>query len=233
MIFVGCGKEEVRVSQNVEGQGPRSAGEIEEEDAMEAEVVVIAEEESSVVDENADEQQEEDFEDVVVEELEDPTEIKPMTGWNVYKGKWFDIQYPNNFTPDPPQATTKGGRTLYDHAFFNSPDGKISFYVFAPLWDIEGVPAEIAISDSEYLASEKKVENQCQKIVWETKIANDGSYFFSTVDEISSPDMINCNYDYEGYERHIFGIKYADKAAYNQYLEQYLHFKESLQRYAD
>ena len=55
------------------------------------------------------------------------TQIIPETATRTFRGSWFDIEYPENFTARPTALTT-------DEAYFLSPDGTVEFFVYSPLW---------------------------------------------------------------------------------------------------
>lgn len=143
------------------------------------------------------------------------------TATRIYKGAWFDIRYPQNFTATPSlkSATNSEG---FESAFFTSPDGEASFYVFSPQWsgdatDIRIQPGEKIISkDSSYTP-----QKRARTINW-TIEAGDKSYRRS-YQEIKMDENINW----------IFGFKYKDEASYNKYKEQYLRFKNSIIQYGD
>ena len=58
---------------------------------------------------------------------------KPSIGWKRYSGTWFDIFYPQAFTPDPLQESSTSNERV-DFAAFLSPAHKVEFYVFSPQW---------------------------------------------------------------------------------------------------
>ena len=137
-----------------------------------------------------------------------------------YKGAWFDIEYPSTFKVGNSlkSATNVDG---FDSATFTSPDGKVQFYVFSPQWSGEAI--DILLKPSEIqLESSSKIQNGLQIKRWTVKARN-GSYFRSY--EATSETESNIN--------KVFGIKYGSKEDLDMYKESYLHFKNSLQQYAD
>lgn len=146
--------------------------------------------------------------------------VKSVAKYSVYKGAWFDVEYPSNFTVKPSlkSSTSQDG---YDSALFTSPDGKVQFYVFSPQWN--GDPADIKLKDGETL-KEKTEENKNTVLVkrW-TIAANDGSYSRSYEERKELENNVN----------KIFGIRYSTKEDLDRYKEEYLHFKNSLNQYAD
>jgi hypothetical protein len=138
----------------------------------------------------------------------------------VFQGAWFEISYPADFTPVPslPSRTAEG----WDSAAFISPDGGVSFYVYAPQWG--GEPTDIALdAQREALVSEKRAEEDGRQIRWVTICAQDGSYCRSYQDTTAR----------QGTVRTTLGIKYRDEEARRRYLPAYLKFRHSLQQFAD
>lgn len=138
----------------------------------------------------------------------------------VFQGAWFEIRYPADFTPLPslPSRTAEG----WDSAEFLSPDGRVSFYVYAPQWG--GEPADIALdSQREALVSEKRTKQNDREIRWMTICARDGSYCRAYQDTTAR----------QGTVRTIVGIRYRDEEVRRRYLPAYLKFRHSLQQFAD
>ncbi|TAK05544.1 hypothetical protein EPO33_00105 [Patescibacteria group bacterium] len=142
--------------------------------------------------------------------------LPPLVDWPVWRGTWFDVKYPPGF------AARVGAE---DSAFFTSPDGKVEFYVYSPLWGGDAA-ADVGLnSATERLVDEKTQVDGPTTTHWVTIAAKDGSYTRSWVDikddNFGSP--VN----------HAFGIKYKDAAAYAGWRDAYLAFKASLVQYAD
>ena len=140
--------------------------------------------------------------------------------WLTFKGAWFSITYPEDFTVRPSQrsATSTEG---YDSVFFRSPDGEVEFFIYSPQW--MGEPREIEVNPAtEILVNEKVEQGKDNRIRWITIRAKDHSYHKRFVDEIT---------DYN--TRTVFGIIYHNQNAYQRYWQDYLNFKKSLIRYAD
>lgn len=156
----------------------------------------------------------------------DETTTNTEVGTTLYKGLWFDIEYPQNFSARPAVQT--------DEAYFLSPDGTVEFFVFSPLW--AGDPENyLTIAPTEELVSEKTEEikeaekpgQYGDKIThWVTVKAKDGSYYRSFV---SIREQINTGSEIH----HVFGIKYKNDTAYQKYRDTYITFKESLRQYSD
>ncbi len=155
----------------------------------------------------------------------------------LYRGSWFDIEYPQNFTAKPNAPTTEYKGNTYvqtDEAYFISPDGTVEFFIYSPLW--RGDPKNyLIIAPTEELVSEKieeKKENELtdqygDKVVrWVTLKAKDSSYYRSF---ISIKEQVGTGSDLH----YVFGIKYQDSAAYEKHKDAYVAFKESLRQYAD
>lgn len=156
----------------------------------------------------------------------------------VYRGSWFDIKYPQNFAPSPTAPTTLDNGNSYiqtDEAYFESPDGSVEFFVYSPLWS--GDPKNyLVIAETEELVDEKtekskalpgQLEDTERIIHWVTVKAKDNSYYRSFV---SIREQVG-----QGHSElhHVLGIKYKNNAAYEQYKDAYIAFKQSLIQYAD
>lgn len=150
---------------------------------------------------------------------ENSVSAEPLT-YKKYSGAWFDIDYPSSFKAENSQKSETNVNG-YDSATFSSPDGKVQFYIFSPQWS--GVPEDIVLKSSEIQTdSSSKVENGLEVKRW-TIAAKDGSYFRSY--ESTSETKLNIN--------KVFGIKYASEKELDKYKEEYLHFKKSLEQFAD
>lgn len=175
-------------------------------------------------------------------EKQEKSEVKAQAkqkevGTILYKGSWFDIKYPENFTASPTASTNVYNGQKYvqtDEATFTSPDGTVEFFVYSPLWS--GNPETyLTISEKEEVVSEKNEEVKESErsgalgdriVRWVTVKAKDGSYYRSFV---SINEQVGTGSDVH----HVFGIKYKDNASYEKYRDSYVAFKESLQQYAD
>ena len=137
-----------------------------------------------------------------------------------YEGAWFTIRYPAAFhvTPSLKNSTGEG----YDSAFFYAPNGRVSFYVFAPQWG--GTPSDIAIDKTtERLTTTKTSKSGDAVVRWYTIEALDGSYTRS-YQQTDSADHTS---------RWIVGVRYATFDDFKPYRSAYKQFKQSLQRFAD
>jgi len=161
--------------------------------------------------------------------MEDPgaSETAPpvTTPTEQYRGFYFDVRYPENFTASP-NGPVSDSVVQTDAAQFESPDGRVAFYVYSPLWSDE--PDYLKVAANETLVDEKTTETDGGDTItkWVTVKANDGSYHRSYVsirEQVTTGSEVH----------HVFGIKYADQAAYNEYRDEYLRFKSSLRQYAD
>ena len=149
-----------------------------------------------------------------------------------YYGKWFDIKYPNEFSANPTAPTDVYNGITHvqtDEARFKSPDSKVEFFIFSPLW--AGDPIDyLKIPDSEIVLSDKSNEsgNGLDKTITRqvTTKAKDGTYYRSFE---SIKEQVGSGSDLH----HVFGIKYQDDEVYKKYRENYVAFKKSLRQYAD
>ncbi len=142
--------------------------------------------------------------------------LPPLVDWPTWRGSWFDVKYPPGF------AARAGAE---DSAFFTSPDGKIEFYVYSPLWGGDAAGDVGLKSTTERLVEEKTQVDGPKTTHWVTIAAKDGSYTRSWVDIKDD--------NYGSPVNHTFGITYKDAAAYAGWRDAYLAFKGSLVQYAD
>jgi hypothetical protein len=141
------------------------------------------------------------------------------SSWKTFKGAWFDVEYPSDFKVVPGQrsSTTDG----VDAASFVSPDGRVEFHVFSPQWT--GSPQWILLKSGEKVVERSEEMKDGKRVEWVTIAGPGGTYkrsYAETTNEIENT-------------RRVFGIKYANQAAYDSYRDLYLKFKESLKQYAD
>lgn len=141
-------------------------------------------------------------------------------GWRTYKGAWFQIKHPSNFTVRPSQRSGSAGG--FDSAFFTAPGGEVEFYVFSPQWN--GEPSDIALDSRYEVSVSQTTQRSGNKIIRRATIkAKDGSYTrsFEDIEDTATNT------------RRVFGIEYVSQAAYNRYRQTYLTFKASLTQFAD
>ncbi len=160
------------------------------------------------------------------------TVATPKNNFTLYRGTYFDIQYPKGFSAKPTTPTSVYNNITSvqtDEAYFTSPDGAVDFFVFSPLWG--GDPTSyLNIKNTEELVNEKTTESGSgydKKIVrWVTVKAKNNLYYRSFVSIKNQVDT--------GSDTHrVFGIQYKDSTTYDKYRETYLTFKGSLRQYAD
>ena len=144
---------------------------------------------------------------------------KKKSDFLTYKGSFFEIDYPKNFSVKPsiPGRIPK----LYDSAFFISPDKKVKFYVFSPQWS--GEATDITIDPNKEIEKDTKTETKNgMKHKWYTFESKDGqmrSYQETTNEEETT--------------KLIIGIEYSDRDSYKKYKDEYLKFKKSIRQFAD
>ena len=160
-----------------------------------------------------------------------PTSTLPSTKeetrditYATYEGGWFEIEYPSDFIVNDTIESNNPG--LFDAAVFTSPEDNLDFYIYSPQWN--GEPTDIAfMPDTENIVAKtsETVEKDDSIIIINryTYAAKDGSY------TRSYEDIENTTLN----ARRVVGIQYSDQEAYDDYLEEYLHFKNSLIQYAD
>lgn len=137
----------------------------------------------------------------------------------VYKGAWFQINYPLGFTAKGSQKSLSADG--FDSATFTSPDQDVEFYVFSPQWN--GDAQDIILQTNEKLSSTTSQQNGDHTTTWWTISAKDGSYFRSYQQKTNTVYHTNC----------IFGIRYKNQSALKTYTLQYSKFKSSLIPFAD
>ena len=146
---------------------------------------------------------------------------KPLAkGYKSFRGKWFKINYPNNFSAEP-SIQHKSGEG-YESAFFESPDGYVEFYIFAPFHPVENHEIDFNPEKELVVKSESNKVSDYKEVLYYTYIAKDSSYVRSYEETIES-DVF----------RTIIGLKYKNKEAYEYYKDSYLKYKNSLEQYAD
>ena len=158
----------------------------------------------------------------VQNKTERPEIIKPRTNtiFKKFSGAWFDIEYPADFKAENSLKSSTGSEG-FDSAIFTSPDGKVQFYVFSPQWS--GDPIDIKVKAGERITeTAEEKENGLFVKRW-TVQANDGSYSRSYEETSETKSNVN----------KVFGIKYVSEADLENYRSEYLHFKNSLEQYAD
>jgi hypothetical protein len=138
-----------------------------------------------------------------------------------YRTDWFSVEYPAACAVRPSLHSKSSGG--YDSAFFDSRDGKVSFYVFAPQWD--GEPADFAFDSSRESVEDTRAKQIAEDVVEKTMTvcAKDHSYCRTWT------DLANGQHG----TRTVVGIKYRDVAAREKYRAAYERFKSSLVQYAD
>ncbi len=145
---------------------------------------------------------------------------KVNSSTKIYKGAFFEIEYPKNFTVKP--SIKSNIPKKYDSAFFISPDKKVKFYVYSPQWS--GDPTDILIDPKTEIESDKKTETKNNtKQNWYS-FKNKNSEYTRSFHETSNED---------GPTKLIFGIEYKNQVAYDMYKQSYLNFKKSIKQFAD
>lgn len=158
---------------------------------------------------------------------------------SLYRGYFFDIEYPTSFTSKPNEPTFISNEIEYietNEAYFTSPDGNVEFFVFSPLWGGDPETYSLnATTDEEVVAelTDESIdsggplgEGTDKTVLWLTMQAKDDSYTRSLVSVTQTGE--------DGSElHHVFGIKYQNIDSYENYKDDYTRFKDSLRQYAD
>ncbi len=135
----------------------------------------------------------------------------------VFKGAWFDIQYPASFTE---VCTLKSiSSDGCESALFKSSDGLVEFYIFSSQW--KAAYSDIALKSTDKQTQSKIVYKGTKTIKFWTIVDKSGEYTRS-YQEIADEST-----------NWVVGIKYKNQAAYTKYKNQYIAFKKSLKQYAD
>jgi len=153
-------------------------------------------------------------------------------GVKVFRGGWFDIQYPAGFK-------ARGGQRsnwppYYDSAFFKSPDGRVEFAVFAPQFcgnkdSIDILPqsaVEKVVSRKTSVSRGKDYDTAQGSVTWVSTVAKDGSYSrYIIYYHGKGEDSV--------YVSRAISIKFKDLKSYRKYRKDYENFSNSLIRYGD
>ncbi|MGE3279027.1 MAG: hypothetical protein AB7J40_04545 [Candidatus Altimarinota bacterium] len=148
----------------------------------------------------------------------------------LYKGAWFDIAYPSDFTIHERELTSEDHSSSgdYDGVAFSSPDEKVEFYIYSPLRSgtsqYEYVLANEIISLEEIPERTPSGDFDQQRTI-ERKTFSDKNGEYSR--------SYQKTYDYWGTHSWTIGIKYKAWEDYQRYLAHYLVFKQSLVQYTD
>lgn len=143
---------------------------------------------------------------------------------STFKGAFFAISYPSDFKVRPSKFNSPNtpDYPAVDSAFFTSPDGTVEFYVFSPLWN--GTPNDIVLSDSTEEVVSRKIEEKDGVIIRRATVrAKDYSYYRS-IEDVENTKLNT---------RRVFGVKYKNQHAYDEYKQKYLKFKNSLEQFSD
>jgi len=154
------------------------------------------------------------------------------SGWKTYSGAWFNISYPQSFTPVPLQkSSTKA--TGVDSAIFVSPSHEIEFYIFSPQWgghasalDIDSLNERITskkVSVSDYHDGGGASKRDAITDTWIGISALDGSYVrfvHHQRNEVCATDLA-------------YGVKCKDMTIYRQHKTDFDRFRKSLIQYGD
>ena len=135
----------------------------------------------------------------------------------VFKGAWFDIQYPASFTEVCSLKSISSDGC--ESAFFKSSDGLVEFYIFSPQW--KAAYTDIALKSTEK-QTQSKIVHKCSKTIKFWTIVDKSGQYTRSYQEIADEST-----------NWVIGLKYKNQAAYNKYKSAYLAFKKSLKQYAD
>ncbi len=135
-----------------------------------------------------------------------------------YKGAWFEVKYPSNFSVKASEPSKMGEANTYDAATFTSPDKKVSFYIYAPVVPVEKDPESVPLGN----ASQSLDPDKLGFVV---------TYYSNFNNKDKRTHSYQVTRTSEGYTDLIIGIAYTTMKDYEKYKKQYLAFKKSLERY--
>ncbi|MEM0976361.1 MAG: hypothetical protein AAGJ34_02380 [Pseudomonadota bacterium] len=139
----------------------------------------------------------------------------------LFDGGSFTIAVPEGFIVEPAliHPTDPG---VFESVHFHSPDGSMTFYVFAP--KTGGAPADIVLKpDQEVMVSEMGEVVDGTSHTWWTIQDREKTYFrsYHSRSNLVGNDVL------------IFGVTYPDGKVLGAHKEQYIEFKKSFRRKAD
>lgn len=233
-------EEEEKLEEDAEGVSKELIEDLKEKleedtDGTPEELIEESEQESS--DSQNEEQKPNDTESKendVKQETITSDKITVATESKEYRGAWFTVSYPENFTVHEREnaSTASPEFEKYDGVGFISPDQSVEFYVYSPLWS--GTSDWEAVQANEQISSEKvegvdieelsySGDPEAKAVKWVTIGDKKGQYSRS----------YQKTYENDGTVQWLLGIKYKTWADYEKYKEQYLTFKNSLAQYSD
>jgi hypothetical protein len=149
-----------------------------------------------------------------------PQPPPPDASTRVFEGAWFEVAYPADFAVRPSLESSSADG--FDSAFFDSPDGQVTFYVFSPQWG--GEPVDIALDPgTEMMADSTSTTEGPVTTTRFTIRALDGSWERSYVTEE----------DERGPTRWTIGWRYSSQEARERYAPAFEAFRESLMQFGD
>ncbi len=149
-----------------------------------------------------------------------PQPPPPDASTRVFEGAWFEVAYPADFAVRPSLESSSADG--FDSAFFDSPDGQVTFYVFSPQWG--GEPVDIALDPgTEMMADSTSTTAGPVTTTRVTIRARDGAWERSYVTEE----------DERGPTRWTIGWRYSSQEARERYAPAFEAFRESLTQFGD
>jgi hypothetical protein len=152
-----------------------------------------------------------------------PSASKASAETSNFRGNYFEIKYPKDFTARPLDAKIAKEANA---ATFTSPDGAMSFYIYSPQWG--GDAPNIALDASKEVEVSRKADKGKSsgvegKYTWISIAAIDKSYTRIYQDFMANDQSIHW----------VIGMKYKSDAVLQQYKTQYAAFKASLKQLGD
>lgn len=149
--------------------------------------------------------------------------------WVTYQGSTFGIAYPDEF-----ESNISLGA---DYASFVSPDGDVTFSVYAPLWN--GTPEQLVAQNDESVVAQSKILQSPVSCVTQLGVSSrvnytatviresDGSTLRSVADIELVPD------DGSSGVRMTFAFEFANAELFTKYQKLFELFMSTLVQYAD
>ena len=146
------------------------------------------------------------------------TKTMSSTQTKFYKGAWFSVRYPASFKAQSEMPSKTGGPGTYDSATFTSPDGTVTFCIYAPKYSTT-IPKEL-FGDN-FVDTEKLREGG---------ITSYSSFYSPKYKRTCSYMAYRCE---ETAFLYVIGLRYTTYEAFEKYKKQYDAFKKSLLLYDD
>lgn len=149
--------------------------------------------------------------------------------WTTYQGTSFGIAYPEDFVVD----TSLGN----DYASFTSPDGRVTFHVYSPLWD--GSADELLVQSGEIIVATRPrviTPVSCVTQLGESSTVEYDAKVIRESDDTTIRSVADIGLKTEDDTSNVrmtFALEVKDTEQFDEYLELFKLFMSSLVQYAD